>query len=162
MNRIDTTNWKEFRIGNLFEQERGKESSPSKVPNGKYPLITETNVNNGFVKNSDGTKLFKGNAITVSVNFAETVFYQKNNFYASVNILILRHPKLNELSGLFIAGILSKIHKGKYDYSHKISKEKLNNESIKLPVHITYQPDWELLETLIDMIPVGGGGLRYE
>ena len=157
MNRIDTTNWKEFRIGDLFEQERGKESSPSKVPNGKYPLITETNVNNGFVKNSDGTKLFKGNAITVSVNFAETVFYQKNNFYASINILILRHPKLNELSGLFIAGILSKRHKGKYNYSHKISKEKLNNESIKLPVHKTYQPDWELLETLINMITVGGG-----
>ena len=48
MNKIDTSNWKEFRIGDLFSQDRGKEKAPKQNEDGLYPLIQETNTNNGF------------------------------------------------------------------------------------------------------------------
>lgn len=74
MSRIDTSAWKEFRVGDLFEQDRGKEKSPKQAEDGNCMLISETNISNGYTKEVKPTKIFKGNCLTVSVNYAETVF----------------------------------------------------------------------------------------
>lgn len=145
MRKINTANWKEFRVSDLFEQERGKEKAPKQNADGDCPLIQETNTNNGFDRYVIPTKVFKGNAITVSINYAQNVFYQKDDFCASVNIAILRNDHLNEYSGRFICAVLSSCHK-KYDYVNKISKDKLNDEFIKLPAKDDGTPDYEYME----------------
>ena len=143
--KIDTSNWKKFKVGDLFEFERGKEVAPNKNLSGDCPLILESGENNGYSRNVIPTKIFDGNAITVSVNYAANVFYQENKFCASVNIIILRNKYLNKHSGLFIAAILSK-NNSKYNYNDKISKDKLFNETIPLPVTSEGTPDFDYME----------------
>lgn len=142
---IDTSSWKEFRVGDYFTQERGKEKAPKQNKDGDCPLIQETNSNNGFDRLVQPTVIFKGNAITISINYASNVFYQKDDFCASVNIAIIRNDNLNLYNGYFIASILSSAHR-KFDYQNKISKELIDDEIIKLPATPDGQPDWDYME----------------
>lgn len=148
---IDTSNWKEFRVGKYFTQERGKEKAPKQNNDGDCPLIQETNTNNGFDRLVEPTKIFKGNAITISINYASNVFYQKDDFCASVNIAIIRNDNLNLYNGYFIASVLSATHR-KFDYQNKISKDIINDEMIKLPATPDGEPDWQYMESYMKKI----------
>lgn len=146
MGKIDTSGWKEFRVGELFAQERGKEKAPKQNEPGDCPLIQETNNNNGLDRMVVPTKIIKGNSITVSINYAQNVFYQADDFCASVNIAVLRNSHLNRYNSQFVCSVLRNAHQ-KFDYTSKISKELLNKEMIMLPVDKTGQPDWAYMES---------------
>lgn len=148
MGKIDTSGWKEFRVGELFAQERGKEKAPKQNEPGDCPLIQETNNNNGFDRMVVPTKIIKGNSITVSINYAQNVFYQADDFCASVNIAVLRNSHLNRYNSQFVCSVLRNVHQ-KFDYTSKISKELLNKEMIMLPVDKTGQPDWAYMESFM-------------
>lgn len=143
--KVDTREWGEFRVGELFAQERGKEKAPKQNEPGDCPLIQETNNNNGFDRMVVPTKVIKGNSITVSINYAQNVFYQAVDFCASVNIAVLRNNHLNRYNSQFVCSVLRNAHQ-KFDYTSKISKELLNKEMIMLPVDKTGQPDWVYME----------------
>lgn len=143
--KVDTREWGEFRVGELFAQERGKEKAPKQNEPGDCPLIQETNNNNGFDRMVVPTKVIKGNSITVSINYAQNVFYQADDFCASVNIAVLRNNHLNRYNSQFVCSVLRNAHQ-KFDYTSKISKELLNKEIIMLPVDKTGQPDWAYME----------------
>lgn len=149
---LNTNSWKEFKISDLFTMERGKEKAPNQNENGDTPLINEISTNNGFTRNVKPTKVFKGNAITVSINFAQNVFYQDRDFCASVNIAILRNNKLNKYNGLFIAAVLS-LNNEKYSYGYKTSKDRLNNTVIKLPATPEGEPDYQFMEDYMKTLP---------
>ena len=76
-------------MGDLFSIDRGSEAAPNQNEDGWCPLINETESDNGFTRLAEPTEVFPGNAITISINFAENVFYQPEDFCASVNIAIL-------------------------------------------------------------------------
>ena len=145
---LNTDTWKEFKISDIFTMERGREKAPNQNENGDTPLINEISTNNGFTRKVKPTKIFKGNALTVSINFAKNVFYQEKDFCASVNIVILRNNKLNKYNGLFIATILRHNNK-KYSYGYKISKDRLNDTIIKLPATPEGEPDYQFMEDYI-------------
>lgn len=118
----------------LFEQLRGKESAPNRVPDGDINMINETSANNGVSKKASSESVFKAPAITVSVNYAQTVFLQDEDFCASVNILVLKSDWLDKMpkAGLYVVTSLIKNNQ-RYDYSYKISKTRLNDTCIILP-----------------------------
>ena len=118
----------------LFYQLRGKETAPNRVPDGNINMINETSFNNGVTKKASSNYIFKAPAITVSVNYAQTVFMQEEDFCASVNILILKNDWLDNMpmAGLYVVSALVKNNQ-KYDYSCKISKDRLNDTIIILP-----------------------------
>lgn len=149
--KVDTREWGEFRVGELFAQERGKEKAPKQNEPGDCPLIQETNNNNGFDRMVVPTKVIKGNSITVSINYAQNVFYQADDFCASVNIAVLRNNHLNRYNSQFVCSVLRNAHQ-KFDYTSKISKELLNKEMIMLPVDKTGQPDWVYMEEYMKMV----------
>ena len=140
--------WKRFHIKDIFVQERGKEKAPKQNDDGDCPLIQETNFNNGLDRYVKPTKIFKKNAITISINYAQNVFFQESDFCASVNIAIIRNSHLNQYNGLFICSILQKKH-ANYDYTNKISKEKINEEEIFLPADSSGNPDWDYMEKYV-------------
>lgn len=149
--KIKIDDWKKFEISELFTYERGKESAPKQNPDGDCRLLSETQENNGFIRMVKPTKIINGHCLTVSVNYASTVFYQEEDFCASVNIVVLR-PKdnLTKNNLLFIAAILSKQHES-YSYTDKVSKDLLMKDMIKLPaIYNTekdeYEPDWNYIE----------------
>ena len=144
--------WAEFKISELFQQERGKEKAPKQNLDGNIPLIVETELNNGKLKNAEPTRVFSGNAISVSINVPKNVFYQENDFCASVNIAILRNEYINKYSGLFIANIISYANRI-YNYGNKQSKDRLNNTIINLPITQDGTPDYDFMERYIKSLP---------
>ena len=148
---IDVRGWGEFKVGDYFTQERGKEKAPKQNKDGDCSLIQETNSNNGFDRLVQPTVIFKGNAITISINYASNVFYQKDDFCASVNIAIIRNDNLNLYNGYFIASVLSSAHR-KFDYQNKISKELIDDEIIKLPATSDGKPDWDYMESYMKAV----------
>ena len=148
MSQIDISQWKEFEVGKLFDFYRGKEAAPKRVPDGNIPMINETQENNGVAKQADSEHIFPGNSITVSVNYASTVFYQPKDFCASVNIIILHNDHLNDASGKFIAAMLSKYNQ-RFSYTNKISQQKLKEIKLPLPADSAGDPDWQYMDTYI-------------
>ena len=140
--------WKGFKVGELFTYERGKESSPKRVKDGDIPMVAEINTNNGVAKFGSSPNIINGNSISISVNFAENVYYQENDFIASVNVIVIRNKHLNRWNGRFIETVLRANNK-KYNYVNKISKQKLRDEIITLPATSSGEPDYDYMEEYI-------------
>ena len=148
---MDTREWKEYRIGDIFFQNRGDESAPNQNEEGEIIMINETRDNNGMTRKVEAKSIFNENAITISINFASIVFYQPIKFCASVNIAILRNKNLNKYNSLFLCSVLKETWK-RYDYGYKISKDRINNTIILLPTTPDNQPDWQFMEDFIKKI----------
>ena len=140
-----------YRIKDLFEYGRGKESAPKQVENWDYPMINETSENNGLTKYAKPTKVLKGNSISVSVNFAQTVFYQPKDFCASVNVMSLYNEKFNQLSYMYVIAQLRKKH-AYFNYWGKISKDRLLEETIYLPTLANWELAYDYMEEYIKEI----------
>jgi len=143
---------KVFRIWDIFTQDRWKESAPNQNLDWEIPIVNETDNNNWITRNVEPTKIFKWNAITISINVWYNVFYQPYDFCASVNIAILKSKYLNKYNWLFIVSLIKHNNK-RYSYWYKTSKDKINDMIIKLPVDNSWNPDREFMENYIKNLP---------
>ncbi|EPG4007372.1 restriction endonuclease subunit S [Providencia stuartii] len=155
---INTFNWKDFQLDEIFDITRGSSHYIKNIENGKYPYISATSENNGcsnYCSISNG----KGNSITVSYDGSVgEAFYQPVDFYASEKIAILT-PKakykeyFNKYNALFICTILRQ-EKFKYNYGRKWAvNSKLKQTKIKLPINHSEDIDWIFMSNYIKNIP---------
>ena len=153
MNKIDTSEWKEYKIEDIFSLDKPNPRSKNDYDEGAIPFVASGNFNNGIecylsIKNS--TDFDAGNSLTVSP-VAGSTFYQEKDFLgrggAGSSILILRNDKLNKFNGLFLASIIRKVC-SKYSYNNMGNQKKLKEEIIYLPVK-NDEPDWKYMEDFI-------------
>ncbi len=151
MAKIDTSRWKEFVIGDLFEISRPVARSQARYEEGNIPFVASGNFNNGVTKwctPQKGETPDKGNCITVSPLDGSS-FYQKEDFLgrggAGSAILLLRNENLSELSGLFISAAIRR-SLTKYTYSDQLNSQTIAEESIHLPTDANGAPDWDAME----------------
>lgn len=155
--KMDTTNWGEFQIKNLFEIKRPTARSQSNYEIGSIPFVASGNYNNGvlkYLKRKDNETLDKGNCITVSPVDGSS-FYQDKDFLgrggAGSSIILLYNEQLNNKNGIFIATIVRKIC-SKYLYNDMGSKETIAKEKIMLPITLNGQPNYEYMDKYINNI----------
>lgn len=162
MEKIDTSEWKEFRIKDLFEtQKKGNKlqvPTGASVPvqdlleDGATPRITVTGSNNGIFgfydycgKNIADYRVFNN---FVSVSFLGTVFYQEGDATLDMKVHCLK-PKgitLNKYTGRFLVGAI-RASLRESTYSDQISSSILPKMSIKLPATPDGAPDWAYMES---------------
>lgn len=162
MGKIDTSEWKEFRIKDLFEtQKKGNKlqvPTGASVPvqdlleDGATPRITVTGSNNGIFgfydycgKNIADYRVFNN---FVSVSFLGTVFYQEGDATLDMKVHCLK-PKgitLNKYTGRFLVGAI-RASLRESTYSDQISSSILPEMSIKLPSTLDGAPDWAYMES---------------
>ena len=146
--KIDTSNWKKFKVGELFDVTNGKKYPSSIRQTGELPLISTTANNNGisdYIKDrNDGVY---SNCITVaySGSVGATFYHKEKVFVGETVIALLPKFKMNQYSGLFICSILSKIN-SKFSYTQKIKVLQYKNEAISLPVTPEGTPDFDYME----------------
>ena len=146
--KIDTSNWKKFKVGELFDVANGKKYPSSIRQTGELPLISTTANNNGisdYIKDrNDGVY---SNCITVaySGSVGATFYHKEKVFVGETVIALLPKFKMNQYSGLFICSILSKIN-SKFSYTQKIKVLQYKNEAISLPVPPEGAPDFDYME----------------
>ena len=152
MKQIDTKQWKEFIIKDLFTVKRPSARSQANYNDGDIPFVASGNFNNGVLKYLEPKKgeiLDAGNCITVSPIDGSS-FYQEDDFLgrggAGSSIILLYNPNLNLYNGYFIATEIRTVCR-KYAYSDMANKDTIGAEKIKLPVDETGNPDFSYMES---------------
>lgn len=148
MSIIDTSQWGDFRIGELFEVVKGSRLTKAAMRGGDIRYVGASQFNNGVtgtIGNND--HLHPGNVLTVCYNGpVGTTFYQDEVFWASDDVNVL-YPKFDMTSrtGMFIVPIIERLGSA-YAYVDKWSLEVMKSSILHLPVTPAGDPDWDMME----------------
>lgn len=150
---MDTKNWKEFRVGDLFTPYLGGNPSSSKISDfGKYAIITASSDNNGISGYTDCYQegLVFSNIITLGNRGSYNAFYHPYDVYLGNNVLALEEKfEMTENQKLFITTLINKFH---YDgYTNYPTKANIVEEILLLPTKDD-KPDFEYMEEYIEEI----------
>lgn len=151
--KLSDREWKEFRIGDLFEVSRGNAKNLTDIKDdGDIAVVSASDKNNGcqkFTNKINNEAIFKK---VISVNNNGSIgftYYHPYNFIASSDVSILQKEKyLSENLAKFICNQI-KIQSDKYHYGYKMSNNRLLNQKILLPVLENGEPDFDFMENYI-------------
>lgn len=152
MKQLDTTQWKTFKVGELFEVSNSKGINANQVEFiGSTPYVSRTDKNNGIVGyiNEDKEKLNPANTISFGQD-TWTLFYQKESYFTGnrVKVLKLKGYELNENIALFLIICLKKIFSS-FSWGASSKEIDFNNRIILLPVKDDDSIDFEFMENYI-------------
>ncbi|WRB31607.1 restriction endonuclease subunit S [Helicobacter pylori] len=147
--------WQSFRLGDLFEMERGTRLTKANRIKGTRPLVTAGYENYGvaeYISNHD-QKVFKGNTITIDM-FANA-FYRYSEYSADDNILVLT-PKftMSYRIGLCVTARINAVLKAKFSYGKQYRQKDFNVTIISLPANTQSLDgiDFHFMHTLINAL----------
>ena len=144
--KVDISEWKEFRVGDLFQNivkpevlhTRQVVESPEGIP-----YVVRTKFNNGIkcrVQPVTGVTPSPAGVISWGAENA-TFFYQPEPFLSGRDIYYIDTREFNPLVCMFLASCLQTVvHK--YPYNFGLFPDLLKEEKIKLPVIADGTPDW--------------------
>ena len=151
MGKIDTSGWKEFQIGDLFEACLSKDDiQPKDFVEGKIPLVSSGKENNGIIAFVEDEKARLWDKNTLTIDMFGKVFYQESPYFAvshgRVNILL---PKISMTKGClqFIGCAIEKVASQKYAFNEMCTGTKVLKDNIKLPATPDGAPDWAYMES---------------
>lgn len=155
MTKIDTTYWKEFRVGDLFAihpTKAYKLTNAQLLNGGHTPVVVNSAYNNGIGGFSTLDATEKGNMITFSDTVdANTIFYQADDFVGYPHVQGM-YPigEYKDMwapySLMFFAALFRKtaVSKG-FDYGNKFRRDIAIEIILKLPAK-NDAPDWQYME----------------
>lgn len=160
MSNIDTSSWKEFRLGELFDIENtwnyGKNKQYKSQLKDKIgdsiAVVSGITTNNGINYYTedilDDNEIYN-DCLTISTRgeYSGSVFYHDYPFVLANNILTMPMPGLSKESKLFMAAVIQALPFGGYD--NYPTKDKLKESIIKLPVTESEEIDWEYMQERI-------------
>ena len=146
--------WKQFNIIDIFDIHSGKQLPAGYIKSGNIASISASTNNNGcdkFITPPDNF-IIRNNMITIAGDGEGlgSCFYHPYNFTNTgfTKTLELKDKSLNKYIALFLCSSLEKL-KDKYSYGMKLSKGRLEKESIWLPVTDDGNIDWEYMENKV-------------
>ena len=152
---LNISEWKEYRLGDLFEIKKGKRLTSEDQTEGTTPYIGAIDSNNGVSNYIGQAPIHEGNTISLSYNGSVgQAFYQTIPFWATddVNVLYFRDKTIsfNRNMALFICTIL-KQEQYRYCYGRKWVLDSMNETMVKLPTKGD-KPDWSYMEKYISSL----------
>ena len=138
--------WKHFRLEDLFEFEKGRRLTRSDMTQGIVPFVGASDSNNGITAFVGQEPRHSGGTITVSYNGSVgEAFYQPVPYFASDDINVLK-PKFEMAAGtaLFLCTLIRK-EKYRYSYGRKWHLERMRTSTVRVPVDSLGEPDWKLV-----------------
>jgi restriction endonuclease S subunit len=149
--------WKSFKYSEIFDLAKGKGPSATEAKHspGEVPYVGASAENNGITLYSSHEPAHQGNVITIATDGSVgEAFYQFNAFNATSNIMVItiKNHKMTPSIAMFLI-TLFKQEKSKFNYGRKWGLNRMKDSIISLPVDITGQPDWQLMEDYINSLP---------
>lgn len=159
---IDTSNWKEFKLSDLFDVKNSKSISDKRGldfdEKNPYDFIGRTPVNNGIQGKIVKQDFEPNNENTFSITQIgeKLCLFRDNKWYACQNIFLLT-PLYPELitAKFFICCVVTKTLKavfGEDAYSSYPTKDTLSDMMVKLPAKPDGQPDWDYMESYMKAV----------
>lgn len=153
--KVDTREWGEFRVGELFEVKISKSVDKGGLEfaeDGEYDFIGRTPLNNGIQGRLNKLKFEANQEGTYSIAQIgmHVCQYRERKWYASQNIFILTpFAEKSHKANKFIATVITRYLDcayGEDTYATYPTAKTLPHLKIKLPVDKTGQPDWAYME----------------
>lgn len=158
-NKVETENWKKFKLGELFEIETGTDLIYQDQIEGGYPVVGHNESNNGvtcLIQKVEGRRLYDHN-ITISLGDRGCfiAYVQPRDFYIGTRVkaLISKFKEANIYNLQFVSTLINQEH-FKFCYGRNATS-KIPEIVIKLPVKNTDEPDWQFMENYIKSLPYG-------
>lgn len=154
---IDPKNWSEFRLGDLFDIEKGKCNCAANLEDGnEVPYLGAKKSQNGVMRfvSRDQRLITKGNCLIFICDGEGSVGYSNymdRDFIGSTTIAAGFNDNLNKYNALFIVTLLDK-EKYKFSYGRKWGPT-LKDTKIKLPTTSNFNPDWEFMTKMVKDLP---------
>lgn len=159
MSKIDTSQWGEFIVGEMFEihpTRAYKMTNAELLDGGDFPVVVNSAYNNGIGGFSSQNTTEKGNMITFSDTVdANTIYYQECDFvgYPHVQGLypIGEYKDFWErecLLFLCVSFRKSALTKG-FDYGNKFRRDVAEKLTVLLPVDEYGNPNWKYMKDYI-------------
>ena len=136
-----------FKVADLFTLQRGKRLTKANQTPGNTRFIGTRKYDNGvsaWVGNTEN--IHPGNALTIARNGdVGFTFYQDKPFIAGDDAIILNSKTpISKEAHLYLTPLFEAIG-ANYNYMHKLSLTRLQEELIPLPVTASGDPDWEYM-----------------
>jgi len=150
MELINTKNWKQFLIGNLFNSIVKPEvyhTRHVKEDSTGVNYIVRTKFNNGIkyrVKIEKNMQVNPPGTISFGAENA-TFFYQEEPWISGRDIYYIDTTKYSKSECLFLVSVLRTIT-DKYSYNYGLFPKLLKQEKILLPVDSKGNPDWQYMD----------------
>lgn len=154
---VEISNWKEFRVGDLFDIHPTKtiEGVNAEMCNGgKTPLVVNQSYNNGVAGMCNFEPTERGGIITFSDTWeGNTFFYQPEDFIGFAHVQGM-YPKqyITPKCMLFLCTMLDFDARGRFSYGRKKRRDIIAEVRLKLPADNEDNPDWEAMELYIDSL----------
>lgn len=147
---LTTKDWKEFRIGDLFDCYLGKSPDKQDITEiGNYSVISAQTNNNGIIGYTDceDRDFIYDDKLTLGNRGSYKCFYQKGEFYAGNNVIVFDEKfTMNKFHKLFIATLINKLNF--CGYTKYPTKTNIVKETLLLPFK-NDEPDWDFMEEFI-------------
>ena len=146
---LDDRQWKEFKIGDVFNVSGTITTHPTAlISGGQTPRITCAATNNGFDNAYYNAPTEKGGVLTIDSATVGYVSYQPIDFIATDHVEKISMKdgnKINRFVGLFLTLVISSATAEKYGYGYKFSQTRIKRQSILLPVDSDNNLDWQFM-----------------
>ena len=161
MNKIDTSNWKEFHLYDIFDISMGNKFDKSKMSNfnPKVNFVGRSSLNNGVstkvdfvIVNNKTVEPYPAGDITIAMGGSiGSTFVQKEDFYTSQNVCVLHtdHELINTKVKMFIATCIMASCNNYEAFVEELNKHIRTDFIIYLPVDEKQNPDWQYMESYI-------------
>lgn len=162
MAKIDTSGWKEFLVGDLFDihpTKAYKMTNAQLMDDGDNPVVVNSSYNNGIGGYSTQEATEKGGMITFSdTTTADAIFYQPIDFVGYPHVQGM-YPKgkyaekWDEKQLLFYVVVFRKaaVLCG-FDYANKFTREIASAMEVSLPVDASGDPDWAYMDEYMSAV----------
>ena len=140
-----------FPLGQVFPIiTRGIQISKHNRKPGTLPYISASLLNHGeadFVS-VDEKYIYKDCLTVPFIGGENCAFYHDGKFVPSASVAVLQNENFDKYIYVFLIGILNVIMQ-KYSFGYKASLERLQRQTIPLPITPDGKPDWEFMSDYI-------------
>ena len=155
---IDITNWKNFKVGVLFDihptKNYGLNNNKLFEVEGDTPVVVNSSYNNGIGGYVDLPATEEGKIITFSdTTSSDAIFYQPNPFigYSHVQGMYPRCMNWTEKSLLFFLTVFKKVASNShFDYVNKFNRKNAAELLVPLPIDSNGNIHYKYMEKFID------------
>ena len=141
----------DFPLGQVFPTiTRGIQISKRNRKPGTLPYISASLLNHGeadFVS-VDEKYIYKDCLTVPFIGGENCTFYHDGEFVPSSDVAVLQNKNFDKHIYVFLIGILNVIMR-KYSFGYKASLERLQKQTIPLPITSDGKPDWEFMSDYI-------------
>lgn len=141
----------DFLLGQVFPTiTRGIQISKRNRKPGPLPYISASLLNHGeadFIS-VDEKYIYKDCLTVPFIGGKNCTFYHDGEFVPSSDVAVLQNENFDKHIYVFLIGILNVIMQ-KYSFGYKASIERLQKQTIPLPITSDGKPDWEFMSDYI-------------